>query len=370
MTLSAGGARLKALALAPVGPSSPSFRVRVGLPRAELERAGVELRPAPLFTQEEATQFQSAGVSARGSLLLKVQHRLRRRLPDLLAETEVTFIQRHVGMLPGLALERRATAGRRFVLDVDDAVWLATLPEAGGHPFAFLKRAANKVSWLAERADVVVAGNEVLAEWLSQYSGRVVVVPSLVDPSSAVPRQHEERHKVVWGWIGSRTTAIHLMASVEILAEAARRLNEHEVELVVVGAGQKVEVPGVTVRNLSWSEDREREVLQEIDLGLMPLPDNQWTRRKCAYKALVYMNAGVPVIADDVGVSAAVVGHEKGGLVAGGREDWIEALQALTVDHMLRRKLGSEARRRAKEDFSVQRWGPVIAAALRGEGTT
>jgi glycosyltransferase involved in cell wall biosynthesis len=40
-----------------------------------------------------------------------------------------------------------------------------------------------------------------------------------------------------------------------------------------------------------------------------PLADSEWARGKRSYKALQYMAAGIPVVADDVGVSAKVIGH-------------------------------------------------------------
>ena len=330
----------------------------------------MEFQHCPLFSNAEAKAFEAGGGVARPRAVIRAHRRMEKRLRELDDGSEVAFVQRHVGMLPSLRLERLASRGRRLVLDVDDAIWLFTRPEAGGHRFAFLKRAGQKVRWLAERADVVIAGNSGLADWLGRCSPNVTVVPSLVDPLSTEPRRHLDAERVVWGWIGSRSTGIHLEAAAETLAAAAASMPASEIELVVVGAGRDIEIPGVHVRQQPWSEQYEREALARMDIGLMPLPNNDWTRMKCAYKALVYMNAGVPVVADDVGVSAAVVGSDRGGLIAGSRAEWIEALAALTRDAALRRRLGAGARRRAEEGFSVQRWAPVLASAIRGTRTT
>ena len=78
----------------------------------------------------------------------------------------------------------------------------------------------------------------------------------------------------------------------------------------------------------------------------MPLPDNAWTRSRCAYKALQYMAAGIPVVADDVGISAAVIGHEQGGLIAEDTSAWTIHLRRLAGDARLREKLGEAGRDR------------------------
>jgi glycosyltransferase involved in cell wall biosynthesis len=102
-----------------------------------------------------------------------------------------------------------------------------------------------------------------------------------------------------------------------------------------------------------------------MDVGLMPLPDTDWTRGKCAYKALQYMAGGVPVVADDVGVTARIIGDGAGHAVRG-EEEWVESLVVLLTDANLRNQMGSQGRSRVERDFSVNTWTPKLAALLRG----
>lgn len=255
-------------------------------------------------------------------------------------------------------------SGRRVVLDVDDALWLDRSSDAGGHPFAFLKDSRRKVAWLASAADRVLAGNVVLAEWLAQYSSAVGVVPSLIDPSAIALRAHGEVDRVVLAWLGSASTAPYLAARAEAL-DAAARASRVPLELHVVG-GPAPRLRFLPVIAEAWSEAAERRLLARADIGIMPLPDTAWTRGKCAYKALVYMAAGLPVIADNVGISATVVGHEQAGFVASSRSEWTDAVLELAGDASLRARCGATGRKRVVDDFSVARWAPVLALALTG----
>ena len=356
---------LRVLAVSAQGPNAPAFRIRVLALRAELAREGVDVSAEPLFSEAAAERFRTATGIEKARTLLGARRSLRSRLGH--ATADVTLVQRQVDMLPSRSLEVAAIAGRRLVLDVDDAIWLDTLPEAGGHRLAFLKNSARTVARLASRAETVMAGNELLAEWLAVHAQNVVVVPSVVDTRAQGVRSHSERSEVVWGWIGSSSSERHLHEIAPRLAEAARQLPRGLTARLDVLGGRAPRVPGVRVREVRWSEAAEREALAVMDVGLMPLQDDAWTRGKCSFKAIQYMAAGIPVVTDDVGVSARVVGDREGGLVAGDRAGWVPALLELSADPDLRTRLGAAGRHRVDNEFSLHRWAPVVAGVLRGD---
>lgn len=295
------------------------------------------------------------------AVLLRARRRLLGELREAGEGASGVVVQRHVDLAPSLALERAAVRDRRLIYDVDDAIWL-TGRATGGHPLSVLKGVGRKVRWLAERAEHVIAGNEILAEHLAAHSENVTVVPSLIDPSSYPLRRHEQGEEVTLGWIGSATTAAYLGRIAPVLERFAKR-SQRPVRLIVVGGSAPV-VAGVRVEQRAWSPEAERQALAEMDIGLMPLDDTQWSRGKCAYKALQYMASGIPPIVDDVGVSAATVSGA--GCAAAGSEQWLEALHDLAEDPGLRARLGEVGRRRIEDDFSFDRWIPTLAAILRG----
>lgn len=351
----------RAIATGAQGPQGPSFRIRLLLPAQELHAHGVALLPLPLLSVDQADILHSGSVLSRARVVIAGRRRWRRDLQRV-DGVDVVVIQRQVDPLPGRLLERAVMKDRALVLDVDDAVWL---PEPDGHPLARLRRNADKLKWLASRADRVIAGNEYLAEWLSGHARDVAVVPSLVDTGRVPTKVHSDSSTIVLGWIGSPSTARYLHAIHAALAAFAKAHPDLSVTLIVVG-GPAPAIPGVSVERRQWSERHERDALMQMDIGLMPMPDNAWTRGKCAYKALQYMSAGVPVVADDVGLTGRVVGDEAGGLLVGSPEGWKHALARLASSADLRSRIGATGRARVERDFSVRAWGARLAALISG----
>ncbi|MDP9309082.1 MAG: glycosyltransferase family 4 protein [Actinomycetota bacterium] len=347
-------------ALGSYGASAPGFRIRVLLPRTRLEEEQIFLTPMTLFTDEEERSFNQLSAPAKLSLVRKARKRLLTKLDHLTPNVSVTLIQRQADLFGTTTIERRAITGRPLVYDVDDAIWLDKWG-ANGSVFAFLKGSGRKARWLARRAAHVIAGNEILAEYLAPFASNITVVPSVVDTASSPIRIHADAKELTIGWVGSRTTAPYVEEIRGILERAAHELRPRRVRLLMVGG--EVEPPaGVVYEAKPWSVENERAALERIDIGIAPQPDTPWTRGKCAYKAIQYMAAGIPVVADDVGFVAKLA---DGAILVHDDSDWVGALSSLGRDAGLRSELGARGRAQAKRDYSIERWTPVLSDLLR-----
>ena len=354
---------VRAVATVAAGPDAPALRVRSLIPSRALQSAGIAVSASPLFTRRESHTFVFGGVVEKTRVLWSA----RRRLLDRMRAdgAEIAVIHRQADLTPSLAVERAAAQGRWLVYDVDDAIWLSGSKAAGGHRLAAFKGSVRKAQWLAAAADRVIAGNELLAEWLSPRAHHVTVVPSVVDTARIEMRRHTDQDELVLGWIGSDTTAQYLQRLAAPISTLRGRLKDRALRLLVVGAPDSLRLDGTPCDHLSWSEDAERIALARMDVGVMPLPDDEWTRGKCAYKALQYMAAGIPVVADDVGVAVRVI--DGGGYVVRNEGEWTEALFSLGQDPALRSRLGEAGRRHVEANYSVLRWAGTLAAILKGE---
>ena len=122
------------------------------------------------------------------------------------------------------------------------------------------------------------------------------------------------------------------------------------------------EIPPERIRFVRWSRETEATALTDMSVGVMPLPDDEWTRGKCSFKMLQYMAVGLPVIVSPVGMNKEVLAKGDVGFAATSDDEWYEALESLYKDHSLRAKLGDTARRVVESHFSAQ----TIAHNLAG----
>ena len=199
--------------------------------------------------------------------------------------------------------------GRRFVVDLDDAIFHTY----DRHPNALVRKLlGRKIDVVLNRATTVVAGNEYLAERARQAGARrVVMVPTTVDHRAYADRKPSVHDKLTFGWIGSPATEQYLQTIAPELEELCYSL---QARLRLIGVERhSFKCPDVVLSN--WSEDTELEELAACDIGLAPLSDGPWERGKCGLKAIQYMAMGIPVLAADVGVLPTIVRHGETGFV-------------------------------------------------------
>jgi glycosyltransferase involved in cell wall biosynthesis len=87
----------------------------------------------------------------------------------------------------------------------------------------------------------------------------------------------------------------------------------------------------------------------------MPLADDDWTRGKCAFKALQYMAAGMPTVCSPVGANVEVVEDGVDGLLPKDNDGWVEAMTRLAASPALRARMGEAARRKVEGRYTVDR---------------
>lgn len=283
----------------------------------------------------------------------------------LAAPADVAFVQREAFMLGTAVFERQFARRSRLLFDFDDSIWLQEVSSANRR-LAFLKN-ADKTRDIIRASHLVVAGNPYLAAYAGQYTDRVTVVPTTIDTERYTPRPHREGPEVVVGWSGSFSTTKHFAIAADALLAVRARYGAR-VRFVLIGDASYRHT-GLGIQGSAWNPLTEVEDLSSLDIGIMPLPDDEWSRGKCGLKGLQYMALGIPTVMSPVGVNAEIIDDGVNGFLAASTEEWVEKLSLLIDSIDARRALGARGRETVEQRYSVlanrHRYLELIDAVLR-----
>lgn len=255
--------------------------------------------------------------------------------------------------LPALAERFLAFIGKSYIVDYDDAIFHNY---DLSNNFVLRNFLGKKIDVVMRNSKCVIAGNAYLAKRAKIAGAEYIeLVPTVIDQSRYMPRLKEkiEGSPKVIGWIGSPSTQKYILDIKEALYTVCEH---HSVRLLLVGATQDIvdELPGIEVEVVPWSEDSEVRLIQQMDVGIMPLPDGPWEKGKCGYKLIQYMASSVPVIASPVGVNVEIINDSNCGYLANDTAQWSKTLDMLLSSRYQREKFGKEGRRAVEENYSLQ----------------
>jgi glycosyltransferase involved in cell wall biosynthesis len=148
---------------------------------------------------------------------------------------------------------------------------------------------------------------------------------------------------------------------LDIVAPVLKELQDKGLIKFRVVCSQPPRLPGLTVEFRPWQLEQEVELLQDCHIGIMPLPDTEWARGKCALKLLQYMSVGMAAVASPVGVNREIISDGETGYLAVTEQDWRARLTRLCQDAVLREQMGRAARTAVEERYSLNAWGPRLA---------
>ncbi|HWP59739.1 MAG TPA: glycosyltransferase family 4 protein [Candidatus Acidoferrales bacterium] len=297
--------------------------------------------------------------------LSALPHQWPARLPLLyrLGGSDVVLLQRRLLSRVELFILRRAA--RRLIYDFDDAVCYRSSNSLKG-PYS--RRRKSRFRATVQAADVVIAGNAFLATVAAACvsTDKVRMIPTCVDPAAydALLKERNSRSGAELVWIGSRST---LQAILQIRAHfAAVAGAAPEVRLKIISDVFPESLPIAVVR-CPWSPDTEVQALTSADIGVSWLPDDLWSQGKCGLKILQYMAAGLPVVANPVGVHRQMIRHGRTGFLVETEAEWAEAVRCLASDARLRDAMGAAARQTVQREYSPQVWAGELIRAISGE---
>lgn len=273
------------------------------------------------------------------------------RLSDLVRifQFDIVFIHREAYPVGGAFFETILAMLRKpFIFDFDDAIFLPA--SSGTNYFIEKYKKPDRVANIIKMSRHVIAGNHYLADFALRYNRSVTVIPTPIDTEIYYPDEKKHSDEIVIGWIGSVTTLNFLNIMRNVFIKLSKRFPDIKLKIV----GGDFSINGLSnVISKPWSAKEEIKDLMTFDIGIMPMPDNEWTKGKCGFKAILYMSMGIACVCSPVGVNKEIIIDGVNGFLAHTEEEWFEKLILLITDSNLRKKLGMAGRKTVEQRYSL-----------------
>lgn len=347
---------MRLLLLTRYGPMGASSRMRTFQYLPSMIEAGWRVEVSSLFSDEQLAGKYQTGQYGTPSVVRAYVRRIRRLMDR--KHFDLVWIEKEALPWVPAVVESWLLRGVPYVLDIDDALF---------HNYDL--HSSSLVRWLLGRridrlmakSSLVVAGNRYLAERATRAGARrVEILPTVVDLDRYGIRGVDVPGPPKIVWIGSPSTVRYLRIVAKPLADLATRLS---FRLRIIGGGA-VSIPGVDVEVVPWSTDTEAANLAACDVGIMPLEDTPWEQGKCAYKLIQYMACGLPGVASPVGANCEIVIDGENGYFAQTSDEWIEKLELLLTNPVLRQNLGRIGMASVQSKYCLEVAGPQLIEML------
>ncbi len=234
----------------------------------------------------------------------------------------------------------------RIIFDLDDAI----IYKERGEKAEKNIRAEKKLQTLLKTADLVIAGNTFLSEIAGRYHPRIRIIPTPWNPSPTETKAGKSEKGKALVWIGSKST----MKYLQNLENVFRRLTDKypDIRLIVI-SNAFPGIKNISTENIIWKEENEADLIRRGDIGLMPLPDNEWCRGKCGFKIIQYMACGLPPVASPVGMNADLIQDGRNGFLPRNEEEWLNKISLLLENADLYKQMSQKAKETFEKEYQV-----------------
>jgi glycosyltransferase involved in cell wall biosynthesis len=274
-----------------------------------------------------------------------------------------------------LLVQQCQSNGIKLVHEIDDDLF--NIEEKSVSSIVSEELAALRL--LTAKADAVITSTEALQQELETINPRVYCIPNALDEdlwygSQTVPVP-EKNTPLKLLYMGSKTHGEDL----GLVVDAWRRIEaeyEGRVSLDIIGGathgslgfGNHIRVPPALTYPVFVRWLREQG---PWDIGIIPLRDTPFNRKKSPIKFLDYAALGLAIVCSDMPTYRDIASHEENALlVQNTSDDWYSAIRKLIEDRDLRERLSASAHSNVRQEYCLderaESWIDVFSIVING----
>ncbi len=339
---------------------APGQRGSIELWEDILKPEGIELVYAPFETDRLREILHQAGKSAAKVFEMMRGYAKRLKLLQSLDEFDAVFIYREAALLGPAFLEKMVARKKPIIYQLDDPLFVPYKSPSNGY-LSYLKF-FGKIKEIIRISKVVMVNSSHIREYAAQFNKNIWQVPSIVDTRKFTYKPVSENLKrVCVGWSGSPTT----LKNIKLVEKPLARLSEIDICDIHFIGGTDFDLDGVKYTAQKWNGETEVEDLRQMQIGLVPLPENAWNKHKFIMKTAQYMALGIVPVGTPMASNTEVIRHGENGFLAATDAEWLEYLTILVKDSELRNKMSVVAAEDARTKYSLEANTSKIISAFK-----
>ena len=344
----------------------PSSRARVYVYRKSLENSGLKVRIISAVSNGNCLARIRRTNRGLRKIVFSVDAALRLAFFIMSSFFYKTIVvQKILFPVKLLSLVKILFRGKRVLFDIDDVVFVSHQDDAeirdAGKSVKFIENMKLYSGILTSTPHL----NEMIAERFGIDRKSIVCVTDPVDTSVFHPDTGKEKDVII-GWIGTPSNTLYLEPCLRDLMKLADE--GYSFRMLFCGADEK-RVRSVIDSSIDcvfekWSLEKEPSIYGGISIGLMPLPDDLWSRGKGGYKLMLYMASGKIAVAGAVGINNEIALDGETAFLVHPGESWYDKIKYILDNYDSMDVLRKKARNRIVDEYSLERKVPEYISVL------
>jgi len=237
---------------------------------------------------------------------------------------------------------------KKTVYDLDDMILIPQ--DSKNVRFLDRLKGSKKPLTLIKRSGYVIVCTPNLEKMALEHNPNVIDISSTFNTDRFVPvESYPDKETITIGWTGTHSTLRYLDLLKEVLQEVAQK---RKIKLLII-SNQEHKIEGVPSEWIAWNSDTEVKDLHNMDIGVYPMTQDEWSLGKSGLKALTYMSIAIPAVATAWGANFRIIDQDINGFLVKDHKEWVDTLLKLIDSKDLREKIGKAGRTKVVQEFSV-----------------